>query len=88
VHLLYAPRSLRAWTDKRGRQLPVELIEDLLPLRDVRVKVRLPRRIRAARLVPENVQLPFSQNEGAVEFTVPEFLCHQMIELSYVPRSS
>jgi len=88
VHLLYAPKSLRGWTDKRGRQLPVELIEDLLPLRDVRVKVRLPRRIRAARLVPENVPLPFSQNEGAVEFTVPEFLCHQMIELSYAPRSS
>lgn len=88
VHLLYAPKSLRAWTDKRGRQLPVELIEDLVPLRDVRVLVRLPRRIRSARLVPENLSLSFTQHAGAVEFTVPEFLCHQMIELSFAPPAS
>jgi len=64
------------------------LIEDLVPLRDVRVLVRLPRRIRSARLVPENVSLPFTQHAGAVEFTVPEFLCHQMIELSFAPPAS
>jgi hypothetical protein len=88
VHVLYAPKSLRGWTDKRGRRLPVEVIEDLVPLRDVQVKVRLPRKIRSARLVPENVPLPFAQEDGAVAFTVPEFTCHQMIELSYAPSQS
>jgi hypothetical protein len=83
VHLLYAPKSLRGWTDKRGRRLPVELIEDIVPLHDVAVRVRLPRRIRSVRLVPEDVTLAFEQRDGALEFIVPRVECHQMIELSY-----
>lgn len=83
VHLLYAPKSLRGWTNKRGRALPVEVIEDIVPLHDVRVRVRLPRRIRRARLVPEDVSVRFEQRDSVVEFTVPDVECHQMIELSY-----
>ena len=83
VHLLYAPKSLRGWTEKRGRRLPVELIEDIVPLHEVGVRVRVPRRIRSVRLVPEGVALAFAMRDGAVEFTVPKVECHQMIELSY-----
>lgn len=83
AHLLYAPKSLRGAVDKRGRNLNVEIIEDLVPLDTVRVRVRLPRAIRTARLVPQAVTLPFTQRDGLVEFTVPRFECHQMVELAY-----
>jgi hypothetical protein len=88
VHLLYAPKSLRGWTNKRGRRLAVEIIEDLVPLSEVAVAVRVPRRVREVRLVPDGDTLPFTQRDGAVAFTVPQFTCHQMITLSYAKSDS
>jgi len=83
AHLLYAPKSLRGASKPEGVNKSMEIIEDLIPLRDVRVSVQVPRKINTARLVPENVSLPFTQKDGVVSFTVPEFTAHAMIELSY-----
>ena len=83
VHVLYAPKALRGWTDKRGRKLPIEIVEDLIPLHDIVVRVQLPRNVTAARLVPEGMALPMTRSGRWIEFTVPRFTCHQMIELSY-----
>ncbi|MDB6168454.1 MAG: alpha-amylase [Verrucomicrobia bacterium] len=79
VHLLYSPTSVRG----KFRDQPIELIEDVVPLRDIRVAVRLPKKVRSARLVPEGTSLPFAQRAGVAEFIVPEFASHQMIELAY-----
>lgn len=79
AHLLYAPTSVRG--EFNGQ--PVELIEDLIPLRDTDVKLRLPKNVKSAKLVPGGKDLDFSSHDGVVEFTVPEFTAHQMIELSY-----
>jgi len=79
AHLLYAPLSVRG---EFGGQ-PVEIIEDLLPLRDTQVALRLTRKVKAVKLVPAGGELPFSTQAGVVAFTVPEFTAHQMIELSY-----
>jgi hypothetical protein len=81
AHILYAPT-------RPGGQIwgkPIDIIEDLLPISNVRVTVRVPRTIRGVRLVPDGVgaPLPFSQKGDAVTFVVPEFTAHQMIELSY-----
>ncbi len=83
VHLLYAPKSLRGTLQRRGRDLPIEIIEDLVSLRDIRVKVSLPRRIKRARLVPQMEELDFSQDKSVLEFQIGEFTGHQMVELSY-----
>jgi len=85
AHLLYAPKSRRGSTDiaGQGTHKPIEIIEDLVPLHNVRVTVRLPRKIRSARLVPTGESLAFSQSGGAVTFTVPEFVAHQMVEMAY-----
>ncbi|MFA6289835.1 MAG: alpha-amylase family protein [Opitutaceae bacterium] len=83
AHLLYAPKSLRGASKPEGVNKSMEIIEDLIPLRDVRVSVQLPRKIKSARLVPEGVALPFTQKDGVVSFIVPEFTAHAMIELSY-----
>ena len=85
AHLLYAPKSLRGSTmiAGQGTLRPIEIIEDLVPLRDVTVKLRVPRHIRSAKLVPGGTTLPFTQTNGQVSFTVPEFTAHQMVELAW-----
>jgi hypothetical protein len=35
------------------------------------------------RLVPDGRVLEYVQHDGVVEFTVPEFASHQMVELAY-----
>jgi len=80
AHLLYAPTSVRGTFNKK----PIEIIEDLVPLREVQVTLRLPRAPKSVRLVPEGRSLDFAATGGGtVSFTVPEFTAHQMVELAY-----
>jgi len=81
AHVLYAPT--RPGGSCWGK--PIDIIEDLLPIHNVRVTVSVPRKIKSVRLVPDSEPrpLPFSQKRDRVTFVVPEFTGHQMIELSY-----
>jgi len=80
AHLLYAPTSVRGTFNGK----PIEIIEDLVPLRAVSVALRLPRVPRSLRLVPEGRALDFQVSDGGVvHFSVPEFTAHQMVELAY-----
>ncbi|MGI5867895.1 MAG: alpha-amylase family protein [Kiritimatiellia bacterium] len=81
LHLLYANTVLRGG-NIRGCT-PVEVIEELVPLADIRVTVRPPRPVTAVRLAPEGTALAFETlPDGAIRFTVPTLLCHQMVELA------
>ena len=75
LHLLFAIPV------KRGKD--IEVIDELFPLAHVKCEVRLDKPVKQVKLVPENQQLPFETSDGAVKFSVPELLCHQMVELSY-----
>jgi len=79
AHLLYAPTCLRGTFGGK----PIEIIEDLIPLRDTQVRLRLPRKVKSARLVPDGGPLAFKTHADGIEFTVPEFTAHQMVELAY-----
>ena len=83
AHLLYANTILRGspWGVPGARQ--VEVVEDLVPLHDIEVTVKVPRKVKSVRLVPENKPLNFEMKNGGVSFTVPRLLCHQMVELAY-----
>ncbi len=83
AHLLYAPKSVRGASHPTAINKSMEVIEDLIPLHNTRVELRVPRRIKTARLVPAGDPLPFTQTDGVVSFTLPEFTAHAMIELSY-----
>lgn len=85
AHLLYAPKSRRGSVDiaGQGTHRPVEIIEDLVPLRDTKIRLQLPRRVKQVRLVPQGVGLNFTQERHRLEFSVPEFTAHQMVELTY-----
>lgn len=75
AHLLYASPV------KRGDC--IEVIEDLLPLHDTEVTLRLPAAVKKTELVPQNEQIPFTQSGTSVTFTVPRFTCHQMISIDF-----
>ncbi|MNE96714.1 hypothetical protein D3C80_1949550 [compost metagenome] len=77
-HLLYAAPALK------GR---IEVIEDIVPLQDVSVSLRLPSgaAVKRVYLAPAMTELPFTADqEGRITYTVPHLENHQMavIELA------
>ena len=81
LHLLYANTVLRGGS-VRGCA-PIEVIEELTPLADLRVTVRPAKPVASVRLVPDGTALAFDKRaDGSIGFTVPKLLCHQMIELA------
>lgn len=73
VHLLhYIP-------ERRGEAFDV--IEDVIPLFNLHVSVRVPRAVEEVCLVPEELALEFCETEGRVEFTVPELRGHRMVSI-------
>jgi hypothetical protein len=89
LHLLYAPTVSRGATmhlsdegfvrDTRA----VEVIEELLPLRDVQVTVSTPEPITKVTLEPQGVDISFVTAGERTQFTVDSFTCHQMVVLNH-----
>lgn len=86
----YVFHALYAQPVKRGNAvLPrwgihsIEVIEDILPIRDVACSVKLKENIQEAKLVPSGAVIPFEQDGEQVRFKIPQLECHQMVELSY-----
>ncbi|MBQ6998953.1 MAG: beta-galactosidase trimerization domain-containing protein [Clostridia bacterium] len=73
VHLLYAAPV------KRGNG--VQVIEDVLPVYNTTVKLKVNKKIKRVALVPDGAELPFEQNGDYITFTVPEFTCHQLVSV-------
>jgi hypothetical protein len=46
-------------------------VEELTPVTDLRISVRIPQKVRGVRLLPEGASLPFTRANGGVRFTVP-----------------
>ncbi len=83
AHLLYAPISFRAMKMTWGTPQPLELIEELLPLQNIRVTLKIKQTIKKVMLAPESTELEFTQTGDELSFTVSEFTGHQMVELGY-----
>jgi len=85
VHLLYAnkiSRGAKMKLDPSLRETDVlEIIEDLDPLRGAQVIVAASASVTRATLEPQGVEIPLVRRGDAVEFTLDEFVCHQMIAL-------
>lgn len=74
-HLLYACPV------KRGNG--IEVIEDILPVYDVNVEIKVPRKINNIYLAPEMTKVSFVQDNESVKYKVDKLLCHQMVVLDY-----
>jgi hypothetical protein len=73
VHLLYYPAERR--TEK------LDLIEDIIPLFNLKFAVKLPQAPRKATLAPEGTPLGFAYQDGYVNVTLPELRGHAMVVL-------
>ncbi len=74
-HLLYAVPV------RRGED--IEIIEDIVPVYDISVRLRLSEKITGVRLVPQNEALPFEQDGQVLRYTVPRLECHQMVMITF-----
>jgi len=74
-HLLYASPV------KRGES--VEVIEDIIPLYNVKVSVKLDKPVKNVYLAPQMKEIPFTNEDDVVNYTVPIIECHQMVVLEY-----
>ena len=74
AHLLYAAPVTR------GR---CQIIEDLVPLYNVPLTLRVPETVRHAYLMPSREPLSLGGTEGLVEVTVPLVQAHQMVVFAY-----
>ncbi len=72
LHVLYAVPV------KRGE---VQVIEDIVPIRDISVSFKSHNIIKSIRLIPENRELEFTQQNNTVHFQIPQLKMHQMVEI-------
>ncbi len=71
AHLLFYPAERRA--------VDIDLIEDIVTLRDVPLSIRTERAPKRVYLAPEGRDLPFQHRAGRVEVVVPEIAGHAMV---------
>ena len=75
LHLLhYIPEA-------RGTEF--DIIEDVIPVYDVRCSIRKDRSYKKVRLVPENKNLRYRTVSDRIEVVIPELNGHQMVEMSW-----
>lgn len=67
LQIVYAPRELRGSTPLG----PIEVIEDLPRLTDIAVDIAASRPIKEVLFGPERLALPFTLQDGRVQFRVP-----------------
>jgi len=86
-HALYANTVTRGSVGGEGdanySSRTIEVIEEIVPLYDIRVTLRLGKvAVKSVRLVPEGKALDFTKGkDGTISFTLPKLLCHQMVEI-------
>ena len=73
MHLLFAHTTVR------GER--TEVIEDTVPLYNVKCSVKCNSKPSAITLVPAGEKLDFSFADGRAQFTVPKVDIHQMVEI-------
>lgn len=74
VHLLhYIPQR---------RATAFDVIEDVIPLRNLHLSIALDADVRSARIVPDGGELELSKTDGRVELVVPELRGYEVVELN------
>ena len=65
---------------RRGK---AEIIEDIMPVRNVDVEVKLDQEIASVMSIPDGQTLNFTQMNGVLCVTLPELTCHAALVLKY-----
>jgi hypothetical protein len=88
LHLLYAEKACRGGNMQfSGGNIratgQIEIIEELGPLTDIKVKLKTDKKIKSVFLQPEGRKLEFTEESGGITVKLDSFTCHAMIELNY-----
>jgi hypothetical protein len=88
LHLLYASKISRGSVmEMSGGTLAgkssIEVIEELLPLHDIDITLRLPHKPLRAILQPQGTPIALTTDGDTLVLHVDQFTCHQMIALEY-----
>jgi hypothetical protein len=89
VHLLHANTINRGGEMKfnggtiSASSRSIEVIEDILPLRNAELSIRLPQPVTRVTLEPQGVPVQFTRKEDQIHVKIDEFSCHQMIVLQH-----
>ena len=75
LHLLFAHTTVRGTN--------TEVIEDTVPLYNVKCSVKCDTEPCSVKLVPSRKELEFEFSNGRVNFTVPEVNIHHMVEIKF-----
>lgn len=78
-HLLFAHTTIRGKFMNTGVEHQIEVIEDIVPLHDIKVTINLPKSPKRVYLAPQMQPLDYIQDGLTITYTVPEVNCHQMI---------
>jgi len=87
LHLLYANTINRGGEMNlsggtvSGKSVTVEVIDELMPLHNVEVKIKMNGPISRITLEPQGTEIPFETADALVSLKIDEFTCHQMIVL-------
>jgi len=87
LHLLYANPTARGGAMRfaagtlEAAGARIEVIEDLTPLRDIRLTVRGLPEVSRITLEPQGTEISFTRQEGGIFFSVEEVCCHQIVVL-------
>lgn len=82
LHLIYGTPVLRGTSgidSVPGAKQPLEVIEDLIPIHNTEVSLKLESSVSKVYLAPQMEEIPFETEGDCIKFTVDEFTCHQMI---------
>ncbi|MGN6626654.1 MAG: beta-galactosidase, partial [Tepidisphaeraceae bacterium] len=71
VHVLYYS------PERRTKEL--DIIEDIVPLHDIPLSIRLPHRPTRAYLAPQMQELPLTWIDGRAAVTIPSIAGHAMV---------
>ncbi|MDO4272888.1 MAG: alpha-L-fucosidase [Eubacteriales bacterium] len=86
AHLLFAHTTLRGHFNIYGEEKLVEAIEDIVPLHQVKGSIRVPGKVTKVYLAPQMEEISFTEEDGAVNWQVPQMECHQMVVFECEPK--
>ncbi|MFP4250878.1 MAG: hypothetical protein ACLFU7_14555, partial [Armatimonadota bacterium] len=66
--------------EKRSEQL--EIVEDIIPLHEVPVSVRVDEDVASVRLVPQGEEIAYTVTDGRCDFVIPKVEGTQMVEIA------
>jgi hypothetical protein len=82
-HVLHYIPERRTKGGQGGWDSDIDIIEDVIPLHDVGLEIKVSKPAKRVTLVPQESDLPFTQNGGYVRTSIPRVNGYQAVAIEY-----